>query len=359
MSQVKEFCERWRGFYGGRYYYVLDNEYCVSIARYAVRSVRKYEDEVCYYVEESKIANKAVLEIASANSGYIYIKPDVELINKCVDFPHLTHLERRFLKEWYEYYIPMLKFIKDVTAKGIRVGAVLEFHLERLPKYPLPFFISYSSDARLRSFEVLAREIHEIWIALRILKEFVKEIDFVWFQQSSATPVAKVSDYSLWYEFDFTPHTMCEGKLLDYCGSFNVERCREPLPQWLLQIWSRAQAILGKSPRELQGLRLDIVFTQAGSCSDLFKSSTLLIKLIIECKNFDYEYWAKDVEKQIIPYKKVFQPEHMIVASLKPVTQDVKKRLKSLGIEVIDHVYPGGVGEKQLVEYVKQALFSA
>jgi len=97
-----------------------------------------------------------------------------------------------FLKEWYEYYIPMLKFIKDVTAKGIRVGAVLEFHLERLPKYPLPFFISYSSDARLRSFEVLTREIHEIWIALRILKEFVKEIDFVWFQQSSATPVAKV-----------------------------------------------------------------------------------------------------------------------------------------------------------------------
>jgi hypothetical protein len=100
------------------------------------------------------------------------------------------------------------------------------------------------------------------------------------------------------------------------------------------------------------------MFTQAGSCSDFFKSSTLLIKLIIECKNFDYEYWAKDVEKQIIPYKKVFQPEHMVMASLKPVPQDVKNRLKSLGIEVLDHVYPGGAGEKQLVEYVKQALFS-
>jgi len=360
MSQVKEFCERWRGLYGGRYYYVLDNEYCVSITRYAVRSVRKYEDEVCYYVEESRIANRAVLEISSSNSGYIYIKPDVELINKCVDLPHLTHLERRFLKEWYEYYIPMLKFIKDVTAKGIRVGAVLESHLEHPPRYPLPFFISYSSDARLRSFEVLTREIHEIWIALRILKEFVKEIDFVWFQQSSAIPVAKVGDYSLWYEFDFTPHTMCEGILRDYCGSFNVERCREPLPQWLLQIWSRVQATLGKSPRELQGLRPDIMFTQVvSSCNDLFKSSTLLIKLIIECKNFDYEYWAKDVEKQIIPYKKIFQPEHMVVASLKPVPQEVKKRLKSLGIEVIDHVYPRGAGEEKLIDYIKQALFSA
>jgi hypothetical protein len=84
---------------------------------------------------------------------------------------------------------------------------------------------------------------------------------------------------------------MCEGKLLDYCGSFNVEKCREPLPQWLLQIWLRAQTVLGKSPKELRGLRPDIIFTQAvSSCSDLFKGFTIAIKLIIECKNFDYEY---------------------------------------------------------------------
>jgi hypothetical protein len=360
MSQAKEFCEKWRGFRGGTYYYVLDNGYCIPIAKYATKSVRKYEDEVCYYVEESKIANKAVLEISSGNSGYIYIRPGAEFVDKCVDLPHLIQLERRLLKEWREYYIPMLKSIKDMATKGIRASPILESHLEleHLPKYPLSFFISYSSDARLKSFEVLTREIHEVWIALRILKEFVKEIDFVWFQQSSATPVAKVGDYPLWYEFDITPHTICEGKLLDYCGSFNVEKCREPLPQWLLQIWSRAQTVLGKSPKELRGLRLDIVFTQAGSCDDLFKSPTIAIKLIIECKNFDYEYWAKDVENQIIPYKKIFQPEHMVVASLKPVPQDVKNRLKSLGIEVLDHVYPGGAGEKQLVEYVKQALFS-
>jgi hypothetical protein len=368
MSQAKEFCEWWRGFRGGTYYYVLDNGYCIPIAKYATKSVRKYEDEVCYYVEESKIANKAVLEISSANSGYIYIRPGAEFVDKCVDLPHLTHLERRFLKEWREYYIPMLKSIKDMVAKGIRASPMLEFHLEYPPKYPLPFFISYSSDARLKSFEALTREVHEVWIALRILKEFVKEMDFVWFQQSSAIPVAKIGNYSLWYEFDFTPHTMCEGILLDYCGSFNVEKCKEPLPQWLSQIYSRMQDMLKKPYSraqeflgvKLQGLRPDIMFTQAvSSCSDLFKSPTIAIKLIIECKNFDYEYWAKDVENQIIPYKKVFQPEHMIVASLKPVPQDVKKRLKSLGIGVVDHVYPGGTGEEKLIEYVKQALFSA
>jgi hypothetical protein len=48
----------------------------------------------------------------------------------------------------------------------------------------------------------------------------------------------------------------------------------------------------------------------------------------------------------------------MVVTSLKPVPQDVKNKLKSLGIEVVDYVYPGGFGEKQLIDYVKQALFS-
>jgi hypothetical protein len=48
----------------------------------------------------------------------------------------------------------------------------------------------------------------------------------------------------------------------------------------------------------------------------------------------------------------------MVVASLKPVPQDVEKRLKSLGIDVIDNVYPQGAGEEKLIEYVKQALSS-
>jgi len=62
MSQAKEFCERWRGFRGGIYYYVLDEGYCIPIAKYASKSVRKYEDEVCYYVDESKITNKWCLQ---------------------------------------------------------------------------------------------------------------------------------------------------------------------------------------------------------------------------------------------------------------------------------------------------------
>jgi hypothetical protein len=71
------------------------------------------------------------------------------------------------------------------------------------------------------------------------------------------------------------------------------------------------------------------MFTQAvRSCRDLFESSTLTTKLIIECKNLDYEYWAADFEKQITPYKRVLQPEYMLVASLKPIPQGVKEWLE-------------------------------
>jgi hypothetical protein len=250
-------------------------------------------------------------------------------------------------EEWRKYYIPMLEFIKNTAVKGIGASDMLESLLKNPPPNPPP----------LKLFKVAAREIYEIYIALIILKEFVKDMDFVDFRQSSVLPVANTGNHSLWHQFDFTPHTMCRGILLNYCGSFDVSKCKQRLPQWLLQIYSRTQIVLGKSPNQLQGLRPDIMFTQAvDSCHDLFKNSTIEIKLIIECKNFDYKYWAKDVRGQIKPYKEIFQPKHMIVASLKPVPQDVKNELKSRGIEVIDNVYPGGDGEEQLVKYVKQVL---
>jgi hypothetical protein len=42
---------------------------------------KKDKDGVCYYVDEFKIANKAILEIALNKSGYIYIRLGVELVN--------------------------------------------------------------------------------------------------------------------------------------------------------------------------------------------------------------------------------------------------------------------------------------
>ncbi|MCC6018871.1 MAG: hypothetical protein LM601_07565 [Candidatus Verstraetearchaeota archaeon] len=80
------------------------------------------------------------------------------------------------------------------------------------------------------------------------------------------------------------------------------------------------------------------------------------VKLIIECKNTDYPSWEKDVERQIKPYMEIFRPEHMIIASLKPVPQYLKKALSSYNIDIIDNIYLGGSGELELVAYIKRTL---
>ena len=55
------------------------------------------------------------------------------------------------------------------------------------------------------------------------------------------------------------------------------------------------------------------------------------------------------MEEQVKPYAETFQPERMVVASLKPVPRHLKERLSSYGVDVIDNVYLGGPGERELV----------
>jgi len=62
------------------------------------------------------------------------------------------------------------------------------------------------------------------------------------------------------------------------------------------------------------------------------------------------------VESQVKPYAKIFTPEHITIASLKPVPQHIKKQLSNCNIDVIDNVYPGGSGEQELIAYVKRVL---
>jgi len=52
------------------------------------------------------------------------------------------------------------------------------------------------------------------------------------------------------------------------------------------------------------------------------------------CKSSSYRYWAKDIETQIKPYAEILQTEFIVVASMKPVPTEVKKRLGIFGIDV-------------------------
>jgi hypothetical protein len=243
----------------------------------------------------------------------------------------------------------MLNYIKkEVIERGGKLLAtvILYLHIVNDLKYPVSFLIPYSEKARFMHLNNLTKEIHQAWIVTRILREFTSQHLTLSFEKSSWFPIAIVDDYAMWYEFDLDPESMFEG----------IPRRKNILSQFKgMEIYKkRACEVVKRLGLKSLPLKPDIVFTYAKEPREFLQNPA--IKLLIECKNFDYSSWERDVENQVKPYMEIFRPEHMAVASLKPVPQDVKKALACYGIDVIDNVYPEGLGEQELITYVKRVL---
>jgi hypothetical protein len=154
-----------------------------------------------------------------------------------------------------------------------------------------------------------------------------------------------VNGYGMWYEFDLNPHTMFGGVLW----------WRNEIPSRLREFYKRVERVRRELGLERYPLRPDIVFTYARSAIEFLEGQA--VKLVIECKNLDYAtQWSGSVENQVLAYKRVLQPDHIAVASLGQVPQGVKHKLNLMGVDVIDDVYPGGAGERRLVDYVRSVL---
>jgi len=274
-------------------------------------------------------------------------KLPITIINE-YELAHLGAKEKGFLNEWDKYYKPMLNYIKkEVIERGGKLLAtvILYLHIVNDLKYPVSFLIPYSEKARFMHLNNLTKEIHQAWIVTRILREFTSQHLMLSFEKSSWFPIAIVDDYAMWYEFDLDPESMFEG----------IPRRKNILSQFMeMAIYKRACEVKKRLGLKSLPLKPDIVFTYAKEPREFLQNPA--IKLLIECKNFDYSSWERDVENQVKPYMEIFRPEHMAVASLKPVPQDVKKALACYGIDVIDNVYPKGLGEQELITYVKRVL---
>jgi len=59
-------------------------------------------------------------------------------------------------------------------------------------------------------------------------------------------------------------------------------------------------------------LRPDIaILENVEECEKLVES--FKVATLIECKNWEYNKWTKDIETQIIPYKRIFEPKTFIL----------------------------------------------
>jgi len=379
------------------YHFVIDGNKLVHISKYAI-SIQDKRDYVEYEVDLSRLIGKNIIEILVSNSGIIclaeeYPAQDLSLsfgsrriTNRPLsylnnfEFTHLTSDEKKFLQgDWKQYYIPMIEqiriFLNLIKNKGLNLlrGFTQDIHaylpqlaqcqIESGANYPLSYLIPYSDRAREKSLEGLTKEIHQIWIASRIIEELDRlnalgsltpssgNSQFIDFKQGSSYPIATFNcssgTCSLWYEFELTAHTMCNG-MLWYLNK---------LPSGIEKIYERASKIYKDALKlvheERIPLRPDIVIlSNINSCEDIKNASDIRFKVFIECKNLDIQYWLNDVDNQVIPYKQILQPDIALVASLKKVPDGIKAKLSKHGIKVIDEVYPGEKGEKELLQII-------
>jgi hypothetical protein len=370
MDRVVEVSEFREGLHGGGYYFIVEGRRLIHISRYALKE-EKYDTMVRYYVDLDKVKGRTVIEVMSSKGGglfdHVWAFPAEDLplewdkrrrqylpITAINDYElaHLGLSERQFLSEWEEYYRPMLNYIKrEVFERGstILLPTLVKSHVLNDLRYPASFLILYGEKARSKSLTGLTKEIHQAWVVIRILRGFTSGPLKLSFKQSSYYPIAVVCGYAMWYEFNLNLHTMFEG--IAWRGV-----SREPSPEFL-KIYERAEEVRKRLGLSRLPLRPDIAFTYAKSAEEFLKRP--VIKMIVECKNFDYAFWKSDVEEQVKPYAEILKPEHMVIASLKPVPQYLKRELLRFGVNVIDGVYLGGPGESELVVYVRRALSCA
>jgi len=358
------------------YHFVIEGNRLIHISRFSISQKRDY-DMVKYVVDLSRLSGKRVVEISSSNSGifcwaYVYPAKDLALeysqrrkekvplsFLNSFELTHLTYREKRFLQtDWKQYYVPMIEELRRLfaTLKNLNrespyvfLTRLIKCQIESQANYPLSFLIPYSGNARRKSLEGLTKGIHQLWITAHILAELGKagklrniNLDF---EQSSYYAIASFNCRdglcSLWYEFDMNPFTMCEG-MLWYRGASATLR----------YFYQRVESVLHGKRLRRTPLRPDIAILQGGaSCNDLVEG--FKVRMIIECKNWDYGYWAKDIDIQVVPYKEIFQPDIMVLASLKKVSKYVKEYLGRYGIVVVDEVYPGGRGIDELLSLVR------
>jgi hypothetical protein len=364
-QQVVEVCEFFWGLCGGSYHFVVDGNRLVHLSRYAL-SVRRGYDGYCYSVDLSAIRGMHVVRVNLSEGGEPGVvivtlfaedlagnlglgrgqERSVTILNS-YELEHLGEREKRLLEDWYFYYRPMLNSIRMWALElfwRIEASKIVKIHLVHDLKYPLSFLIPYSEDDRVQSFNALAKQIYQMWIATRVLKEFGYRGDELRFESGSQKPMAVVNNYAMWYEPDLNPFTMCKSAIQSLSS----------IPEKLRPLSEKVKRMRFAWLVNPLGMRPDMVFTSAKTCEEFLRNP--FIKLAVECKNVEHMFWELNAVSSAFTYRELYQPEHIVIASLKTVPPYIKELLAEFNTVVIDNVYPGGSGEQELITYIKHAL---
>ncbi len=336
--------------------YIKEGNILRHISKYAMDEIKTGDEkawEITYDVPMERIQGKEAYEFGFSNSGGFGVsKFSSELFNekhnnwKRVSVEELQSLEfeieSKELKVFIEeeimkFYAPM---ITEIDRFKVKVDMDHIVTSDRLGDYLIDFRYGLASSlcnwpekARLRSLKQTSRLLHKLW-ALKVIHEALQavKVESGWYtEQGSKRPASIFIDnqgnyWSCWFEPQIVKEAPpnYEGPFAPFLGEKTV--------------WKRPDLLISKG--------------KYNSFADAPK-----FDFLIKCKNSHFNYWwdgGKVIKKVLLPYKTLFNPEKLIIASLEPIPDWEKDRLEKEDFLVVDELYPEGRGVPEFKRLIEQ-----
>ena len=336
--------------------YMREGNILRHISKYAVNETKTGDEKagkITYDVPMERIQGKEAYKFSFTNSGGFTIEKfysseflkEKERTKEYVSIEELQSLEfemenndvEKLVKEIRVFYKPMINEINTFKEKigmdYIRTSNRLGNYLKDV-KYGLASNLcNWPEKARVRSLKQTSGLLHKLW-ALKVIHEALQavKIESGWHtEQGSKSPASIFIDnqrnyWSCWFEPQIVKKAPpnYEGPFAPFLGEKTV--------------WKRPDLLISKG--------------KYNSFEDAPK-----FDFLIKCKNSAFDNWwdgGKIIKKVLLPYKTLFNPEKLILASFESIPDLEKDRLEKEDFLVVDELYPEGKGVPEFKRLIGQ-----
>ena len=336
------------------FHYIREGDVLRHISKYAKSWTKEGNgrEHIIYDVPNGWMGKEIYAFSFTTSGGFGVWKCPVELVeeewknNESVGIEELRLLQfevesdetKGLLSEEDRFYIPMVHEINEFKA---RIGIDI-LTSDRVSDYfrdvkcgEASCLCNYPEISRQKSLEQTFKYLHQWWV-LKLIHEALgaAEIERGWSViQGEPYPVSIFTDkqgnsYTCWFE----PQRIEEAPP-GYKGPLT------PAFEGRV-VWKRPDLLISRG--------------KYGSITE-----PRGFDILIECKNLSFDKWwinGAVIEEQLLPYKTLFNPKTLIIASLKPIPNQAKRELENRSFLTVDEVYPGGKGLHELINIFRKYL---
>lgn len=389
-----EVVEEIRGTRRSTYYFVVDGDWLRPIRSYALHTRKNptFSYMLHHSVPDERLSAKRIIRASFTGSGGLYFS-EISLEDlRRERYPAGVHLDKSDIMKYrfqfgadVEERVRQLRteyrsMVSETTELGKTIGFSLDFGqgavqteavFRDIDEYVLRCLCMPSDKQRKKSLEVVMKQIHQIWTISKIAETLGIRKSSDWVLSRKRSRKGTLDDpYVLFtaYENQYSkrPPSIAqrsESFQMLFRTTLGKPTCTFSGHSGTFSLWHEFQVptqesivreYFGHSIPGLKLIRPDIV-VQVGSHTSLFRPSLLEeiaagrlnffshltpVDLVIECKEFDFGLWIDEIDKQLVPYKRILKPKKMILVSKEEIPTYGRRRIEENSIEIIDNFTP-------------------